>query len=108
MNTLSAEQLFSNLQKLPAPERQHFFVLLSQSLDEKENFTHQELFGHLDNAMFTASEAAEYLEVSMATFRRYLKAKKMTATTEVGSVHLYSLDALREFKKALQMTKQKS
>lgn len=70
-----------------------------------ENFTHQELFGYLDNATFTALEAAEYLEVSIATFQHYLKANKITAITEVGSAHLYSLNALRAFKKALRMTK---
>lgn len=73
-----------------------------------ENFTDHELFEHLDDARFTASEAAEYLEISIATFRRYLKAKKIVASTEVGSTHLYSLDTLREFKKALRMTKKDS
>lgn len=105
MNILTAEQLFSNLQQLPTNERQQFFVLLSDFFDGKEDFTHKEVFRHLDNAMFTASEAAEYLEVSIATFRRYLKAKKIVASEEIGTTHLYSLDALRVFKKALRMTK---
>jgi hypothetical protein len=73
-----------------------------------ENFTHHELFEHLDNARFTASEAAEYLEISIARFRCYLKAKKIVTSTKVGSTHLYSLNALREFKKALRMTKKDS
>jgi len=105
MNTMTAEQLFVNLQQLPTTERQRFFVMLSDSLNDKENFSHQDVFGHLDNAEFTAAEAAEYLDISIATFRRYLKPKKITASTGVGSTHLYSLDALRELKKTLKLTK---
>jgi response regulator of citrate/malate metabolism len=86
MNTLTAEQLFSDLQKLPFIE-------------------HQQVFGHLEGELFTASEAADYLDVSMATFRRYLKAEKLVASTEVGASNLYSLDDLRQFKKALELTK---
>ena len=104
----TARELFSTLQQLPLSERQQFFVLLGNALGEKEDFSHEQVFGHLENALFTAAEAAEYLEISIATFRRYLKAKKIVASTEVGSTHLYSLDTLREFKKALRMTKKDS
>lgn len=105
MNTLTAEQVFAHLQQLPTIERQRFFVMLSNAFDDKENVSHQQVFGHLDNAQFTATEAADYLEVSIATFRRYVKARKITASAEVGATHLYSLDALREFKKALKLAK---
>jgi response regulator of citrate/malate metabolism len=105
MNTLTAEQLFSDLQKLPSIERQQFFVLLSKAFDHEDNLSHQQVFGHLEGELFTASEAAEYLEVSMATFRRYLKAEKLLASTEIGASHLYSLDDLRQFKQALKLTK---
>jgi hypothetical protein len=105
MNTLTAEQLFSDLQKLPSIERQQFFVLLSKAFDNEDNLSHQQVFGHLEGELFTASEAADYLEVSMATFRRYLKAEKLVASTGVGASHLYSLDDLRQFKKALKLTK---
>jgi excisionase family DNA binding protein len=105
MNTLTAEQLFSDLQKLPSIERQHFFVLLSKTFDNEDNFSHQQVFGHLEADLFTASEAAEYLEVSMATFRRFLKAGKLVASTGVGASHLYAFDDLRQFKKALKLTK---
>jgi len=105
MSNLNAEQLYSNLQQLPQNERQRFFVLLSDSFDHKENYSHQEVFGHLDNTEFTASEAADYLEISIATFRRYLKSQKITASKVIGSTHLYSLASLREFKSALSLAK---
>ncbi len=73
-------------------------------MNNQENFTHEQVFGDLKGASFTAKEAAEYLDVSIATFRRYVKDKKIMADSEVGSPHLYSLNALREFKKALRLT----
>ncbi|MDD2723652.1 MAG: hypothetical protein PHH59_06480 [Methylovulum sp.] len=49
MNTMTAEQLYTNLQQLPATERQRFFVMLSDAFNDKENFSHQDVFGQLDN-----------------------------------------------------------
>ena len=106
MNTLTAKQLFSDLQNLPTTEREQFFVLLAGTFDKKDdNFTHDQVFGHLQGALFTAVEAAEYLEISMATFRRLLKAGSILANTEIGANHLYSLDDLRQFKKARSLVK---
>jgi hypothetical protein len=107
MNT-TARELFSTLQQLPADERQQFFMLLANSLGNQEDFSHEQVFGDLENALFTATEAAEYLEVSIATFRRYLKTQKITAESGVGSTHLYSLNSLRDFKKALRAIRHKS
>lgn len=81
--------------------------MIMNSLGEQENFNHQQVFGELENALFTATEAAEYLEVSIATFRRYLKTQKITAESGIGSTHLYSLNSLREFKKALRAIRHK-
>ncbi|MEI7867615.1 MAG: helix-turn-helix domain-containing protein [Candidatus Methylumidiphilus sp.] len=63
--------------------------------------SHEELFGDLKEAYFTASEAADYLEVSMATFRRYLRDGKLIASTRVGNNPLFLLDDLRQFKQAM-------
>lgn len=35
-----------------------------------EDFTYEQVFGHLRTALFTAQEAAEYLELSVADFRQ--------------------------------------
>ena len=53
----------------------------------------------------TAAEAAEYLEISIATFRRYVQAGKITAHSSVGNAHLYPLAALRALKKAIKLAK---
>jgi excisionase family DNA binding protein len=106
MNT--AQELFSTLQQLPLSERQQFFELLAGGIGNdasQENYSHAQVFGHLDNALFTAAEAADYLEISIATLRRYVRDNKIVATSTVGSSHLYSLEALRELKKALALTR---
>jgi len=105
---LNAEQLFSNLGRMPAFEREKFFLLLgkkaSQAFDA-ESQSHDQVFGHLKGAEFTAVEAADYLEISMATFRRYVRAGKVKAVREVGSSHLYPLEGLRDLKQAMKLAK---
>jgi excisionase family DNA binding protein len=77
---------------LPKNEREKFFALLAEkAFPSEENFTHDEVFGHLTDAEFTAAEAADYLQVSIATFRRYVRDGKIKATSEVGTSHLYAL-----------------
>lgn len=99
---LTAQQLFSRFQQLPAAEREEFLRLLSASpYAGRDNLSHEEVFGHLRDEEFTAGEAADYLDVSMATFRRYVRAGKIVASSEVGTTHLYRLTALRELKKNL-------
>ena len=106
MNTITAEKVFSDLQKISSSEREKFFHLLAEkAFRDEDNCTHKELFGDLKDAYFTASEAAEYLEISMATFRRYVRDGKITAKSEVGSTHLFFLDDLRELKKAMKLMK---
>ena len=102
---ITAEQLFSTLQGMPTSERERFFSLLASKAFGGDNQSHQEVFGHLAHDEFTAAEAADYLEVSMATFRRYIQAGKVSASSEVGTSHLYPLAALRELKQALRLVK---
>ncbi|PXX77255.1 helix-turn-helix domain-containing protein [Rivihabitans pingtungensis] len=66
---------------------------------------HDEVFGHLRDEEFTAAEAAEYLEISIATFRRYVHAGKITAHSSVGNAHLYLLAVLRALKQAIKLAK---
>ena len=104
--TLTAEILITSLQRMPSSEREKFFSLLSKkAFADDENIDHNQLFGHLQGSEFTADEAAEYLDVSIATFRRYCKQRKIIASSIVGTSHLYSLSALRELKNALKIVK---
>ena len=78
----TAENLFQDLQQLPASELQKFFSILSARAFRSDDLSHEQLFGHLADDMFTAAEAAEYLEVSMSTFRRHVAGGKLDASAK--------------------------
>lgn len=43
-------------------------------------FTYEQTFGDLDQASFSAQEAADYLEVSLPTLRRYVQGGRLANT----------------------------
>jgi excisionase family DNA binding protein len=56
----------------------------------KSNLSHEQVFGHLKNATFSSEEAAEFLEVSLPTFRRYVQAGRLKPTSIIGRSQLFS------------------
>lgn len=90
MNTMTAEDLLLRRRKLPSQERVRFFALDGQQAFRDENLSHEDVFGHLAGDEFTSKEAAEYLEVSMSTFRRLISSGKLVASSEVGRSQLYA------------------
>lgn len=99
MNIMTAEDLMRAVSKMPVQERVKFFTLVGEQAFRDENFSHEEVFGHLAEADFTAAEAAEYLEVSIATFRRLVRDGKLAARNEVGRSQLFSAADLKAFKR---------
>lgn len=99
---LTAEGLYRNLGQMSAAERQKFFVILSTNAFPDEDLSHEALFGHLGGDQFTAQEAAEYLEVSITTFRRIVAGGKLHPSTTVGRNQMFSVPDLKAFKKALK------
>jgi excisionase family DNA binding protein len=67
----------------------------------EEIFLHGDLFGHLKDERFSAQDAAEYLEVSMPTFRRYVQSGRVIPAEIVGRSQLFSSGDLRKFKKSI-------
>jgi len=104
-HAMTADDLFQNLKRMPATERQRFFALLSANAFRGEDLSHEELFGHLAGDEFTAAEAAEYLEVSMSTFRRYLASGKLQPSATIGGNQLFSVADLKSFKKTRETAK---
>ncbi len=104
-HVITAEDLFQDLKQMPTTERQKFFVILSTNAFRGDDMSHGELFGHLAGDEFTAQEAAEYFEVSMSTFRRFVTGGKLTPSTTVGRNQMFAVPALRAFKKALKTAK---
>ncbi|MDD5272407.1 MAG: helix-turn-helix domain-containing protein [Methylovulum sp.] len=104
MIQVTAEKIFAELQMIPLQEQEKFFALVARkAFSDDENLSHDDLFGDLKNAEFTAKEAMSYLEVSSATFRRYVRDGKITPSTEIGTSHLFRLTDLRKLKAAIRV-----
>jgi len=104
-HAMTAENLYQNLKQMPVAERQKFFVILSTNAFRGEDMSHEEVFGHLAGDEFTAHEAAEYLEVSISTFRRFVAGGKLVPSTVVGRNQMFAVPQLKTFKKALKTAK---
>jgi excisionase family DNA binding protein len=104
-HAMTAENLYQDLKRLHAAERQKFFVILSENAFHGDDLSHEQLFGHLANDEFTAQEAAQYLEVSMSTFRRFVASNKLNASSSVGRNQMFMVPELKAFKRAMQITK---
>ena len=101
----TAEELFAVVKEMPPTERVRFFTLLGETAFEKNNFSRAEVFGDALSAEFTVEEAAEYLEVSVSTFRRYVQGKKIAPVHVVGRNQFFSSADLKSFKKSLRAVK---
>lgn len=98
-HALTAEDLFSEMKRMPAMERIRFFSLLTSNAFREDDFTHEQVFGHLQQEPFSAGEAAEYLEVSVPTLRRYVQSGKLVPSHTVGRNQMFSAQTLRAFKR---------
>ena len=101
----TAEDLFAAMKNMAPTERVRFFTLLGENAFEKDNFSREEVFGDVVSANFTVGEAAEYLEVSVPTFRRYVQAKKIIPDHVVGRNQFFAAKDLKAFKRALKDVK---
>jgi excisionase family DNA binding protein len=67
----------------------------------QDSFSHKEVFGYLKDARFSGQEAAEYLEISMPTFRRYVQSQKIKPVKIVGRSQLFAGGDIRKFKESI-------
>lgn len=102
MSHATAEELLAEMKALPLTERSRFFALLGAKFFQDDNFTHEQVFGHLADGLFTAREAAEYLEVSIATFRRYVRSGKLKPLHRLGRSQMFATRDLKTFKQSLR------
>lgn len=99
--SMTAEDLFAQVQKMPAKERIKFFSLIAIIAFQETDYSHEQVFGHLRNASFSAEEAAEFLEISLPTLRRYVQAGRLKPTSIVGRNQLFSSADLRLLKQKI-------
>jgi excisionase family DNA binding protein len=100
MSQPTAQAVFHEFRKLPSNERAKFYELLGEGSVCEENFSHEQVFGHLAGDEFSAADAADYLEISMSTFRRYVAEGKLKASNEIGRNQLFSTKDLKAFKRS--------
>lgn len=105
MSQSTAQAVFHEFRKLSSIERAKFYELLAESGVRDENFSHEQVFGHLARDEFSAAEAADYLEVSMSTFRRYVGDGKIRASSEIGRNQLFATKDLKAFKRSRREVK---
>ena len=98
---MTAEDMFDQVKKMPTKEWVKFFSLIAINAFQENNFTQEQVFGHLRNDTFSAEEAAEYLEVSMPTFRRYVQSGKIKPKELIGRSQLFGTIDLRKLKQKL-------
>lgn len=101
----TAEAVFDTLRKLPSSERVKFFGLLGERAIQDENLSYEDVFGSLETAEFTAADAAEYIGVSIATFRRFVAKGALRASSEIGRSQLFATKDLTTFKRARREAK---
>ena len=98
-HALTAQDLFSEMRRMPATERAKFFLLLSTNAFRDDDFSHEQVFGHLAREPLSAAEAAEYLEISLPTLRRCVQAGKLIPSHVVGRNQMFSANDLRAYKR---------
>ncbi len=98
---MTAEDLFAHVQKMPSKERIKFFSLIAINAFQETDYTHEQVFGHLRDASFSAEEAAEFLEISLPTLRRYVQAGKLKPTSIIGRSQLFSTTDLKLLKQKM-------
>ena len=99
--SMTAEDLYAHVQKMPSKERIKFFSLIAINAFQETDYTHEQVFGHLRNSTFSSEEAAEFLEISLPTLRRYVQAGRLKPTSVIGRSQLFSSADLRLLKQKI-------
>jgi excisionase family DNA binding protein len=99
--SMTAEDLFAQVQKMSAKERIKFFSLVAINAFKETDYTHDQVFGHLKTEAFSAEEAAEYLEISIPTLRRYVQSGRLKPSIIIGRSQLFSSVDLRLLKQKM-------
>ncbi len=95
---ITAEKVYEDLLKMPLEEREKLFSVIARQGFERDRYGHGEVFDDIRRSPFTVKEAAQYLEISEITLRRWIKAGKITFR-RAGRNILFDVDELKVFKR---------
>ena len=100
-HSITAEDVFTQVKQMSSKERIKFFSLIAINAFKETDYSHEQVFGHLQNEAFSADEAAEYLEISIPTLRRYVQAGRLKPSAIIGRSQLFSSTDLKLLKQKL-------
>jgi len=95
---ITAEKVFDELVSMPVKEREKLFSIIARTGFDKAAYTHDEVFGDLNDYPFTVKEAAAYLEVSEISVRRWIKEGSLIPSGKLGRNWIFDADYLSKFK----------
>ena len=96
---ITAEKVYEDMIEMPVKEREKLFAVIARQGFTKDRYRKEAVFDDIRSALFTVREAAEYLEISEITLRRWVKAEKIPFQ-RMGRNILFDADQLKAFKKA--------
>ncbi|WP_231881363.1 helix-turn-helix domain-containing protein [Cupriavidus necator] len=99
MTIMTAEDLMKPSARCPRRSASSFSRRWASRLSRTRTSRTRKSLATSRNADFTAAEAAEYLEVSIATFRRLVRDGKLAPHAVVGRSQLFSAADLEAFKR---------
>lgn len=97
---LTAGELVSEVKRKPSGKRTKFFSVLGENAFRDDDWTHAQVYGHLNGEMFSVHEAADYLEISLPTLRRCVQSGRLNPASIVGRSQFFDAETLRKFKRA--------
>ena len=97
---ITAEHVYQELVDMPVQEREKLFAVMARRGFEKDAYRHDEVFDDIRQSPFTIQEAADYLDVTEMTVRRWARSGKLTAC-KIGRRLGFDPDLLKQFKRAL-------
>ena len=110
---VSVEKLINQFEHLEATEKERFLASLMKLVARRafadpdratpKTYSHRQVFGDLDGALFTFAEACEYLERSEPQVRRYVADQAIAPVRSIGKNQMFNLAELQAFKKTLRV-----
>lgn len=95
---ITAQDVYSEIVRMPASERAKLFTLIATHGLEGAVFPYDDVFGDLPEAL-SLKDAAEYLEVAEITIRRWIKEGKLSPS-RIGRNYAFNVKDLRALKKS--------
>lgn len=74
-------------------------LMLNQTLNNQKDYSYNDVFGQLKTELFSAHEAANYLEISMPTLCELVQSKQLLPKEVVGRNQFFTTDDLRVVKR---------